>query len=183
MPQAAKIAGTLCVLGGIAWFFLRSPSPTSIVQATDISDTQMLYQGVRFDTQWQDNTIHQGDVQQIVSEYNSYAPMNTHHLVLTTGDYSDPEKVKIQPLRKGHTSWRFKSHPQGSLKVLHLIPKNLKALAALERIEVGQTLSFVGQEEEDNRIPNSGGGYFSGGSKSSGHYLFLLHSVQNPETE
>jgi len=178
MPSQIKLLIVFAITG-LVWLFMKPPSGVSIQKKMVIQDASIAYKGVDYLVDWQAETVeHSGDVHELKAEYNKYAPINTHHVVLTSGDYSDPEKVDIAPLCKGHTSWRAKAQPTGSMKVLHLIPANEKVFKQLKKVKSGQSLTFMGQEEQDNQIPSSKGGGFSGGSKDYGHYIFFVHEIK-----
>lgn len=137
----------------------------------------MTYKDTTYVTEWLPSNTHSGEVQQIGQYHNKYLPMNTHHIVLTTGDYSDPSKVTISKLRKGRIVARYTTQPKGSIEVLHLIPSSVQMLKKISRIKTGQKVELTGQEEKDNKV-NSDAGYYAGGSKDKGHYLFLLQELR-----
>lgn len=178
MPNSLKL---MIVFGvtALLWLVMKPPSASSIQKKMLIQDGAISYKGVEYLVDWEDDVVeHSGDIRELKAEYNKFAPINTHHVVLTTGDFSDPEKVDIAHLRKGHTSWRAKAQPKGSMKVLHLIPANDEVFKKLKTVKPGQSLTFIGQEEEDNKIPTSKGGGFSGGSKDYGHYILFLSDIK-----
>ncbi|MCH8126452.1 hypothetical protein IIC38_10865 [candidate division KSB1 bacterium] len=63
-------------------------------------------------------------------------PIFTHDVILTTEEFSDPEFVKIDPVKNGQTRWRARQKPQGTLTMLHLIPENSEILVQLENIHL-----------------------------------------------
>ncbi len=172
------VIAALLILGG--WWWMRAPGAQSIMKAVKTEDSALVYRSTRYEVEWDaEEKTYSGDVHELAEDYNSAVPFNTHDLILTTEDYSNPERVKINPLRHGHTTWLYKvPAAQGDLKVLHLVPKDLAICKKIQMLEHGQVASIIGQEETDNRVESSDARSYSFGSKSYGHILFLVTDVQ-----
>lgn len=141
------------------YLYLQPPSTAKVVRDTSI-DTQegtLRYQGNDYQAQWGEATEHAGDVRYTGRAYWKYAPFFTHDIILTTGEFSDPEIVEIAPVKDGNTRWRANKRPEGSFLVLHLIPANPEVLAGLDAIREGEPVKLLGQEEKDSRITGSDG--------------------------
>lgn len=179
MKNTSKIILVITFLLGV-WWWRYTPDSLSIVSAMELTDQGISYDAVSYELKWQNElSEYGGNIHEIVKEYNKIVPFNTHHTVITTGDFSDPGKVEIKPLgRGGHTSWRAKSPPSGKLIVLHLVPKNTSIYEKIQGLGEGQKVSFFGYEETDGYVQNSSQLAYSFGSKSHGHILFLVTDIQ-----
>lgn len=168
-----KVILPFAVAGGI-FLWTRPPGPAKILAQTHFSAdaSQIDYRGQTYTGQWEAESEFTGQLQQLVVEYLPAAPFVTHHLVLTTGDFSDPSKVTIEPLKQGKTSWRAQEQPQGELLVLHLIPAEPSLLQQLSALKAGQTVSWKGQRLKEGLLQNNQGGYFR--VNNSNHILLLL---------
>jgi len=178
MPNALKLSLPFFVI--LAFFVLQKPpGPEKILKQTQFSEdaTRITYQELDYELAWEEEpAVFSGDVQQIKFEHTEYAPFVTHHLVLTTEDYSDPDKVTIQPLKKGKTSWRAKTQPKGKFLVLHLIPPDADTLSRIQAVAAGQEVTWTGKRLKGGMIKNANGGYYR--VNNTNHILLLLSDLQ-----
>lgn len=167
--------GLLAVLG-LIWWLQQEPSAIASWQKARIEAQQITVNDVVYQAEWGEPVTHQGYVQQIVSDYRPYFPVITHDLVLTTGDYSDAEKVKIRPLKEGKTVWRAKTSPQGTLVVLHVMPNDEDVLKAFQALNAGAEVKITGREELDANVSNSQGGYYR--MNGNNHILIRVDQLE-----
>lgn len=168
----------ICVLG--IWWWKYTPSAASILRSMTVNAEGFSHNKVQYELEWQEGeSEYSGMINQIAAQYNKRAPFNTHHVVVTTEDFSNPDKVKINAMsRFGHVSWLMQSGVKGTLRVLHLVPKDGVVLKKIQALKKGQEVSFVVQEETDGFVPNSKDRGYSFGSKSSGHILVWVTDVR-----
>lgn len=164
------------------YFYSQPPSQKSIVRNTT---TDPVYGFIKHDdvvyiATWDEETSYSGDVRHIGKAFYNRMPIFTHDVILTTGEFSDPERVKIDPVKKGQTRWRARKKPQGTLTMLHIIPENVEVLAQLEDITLWDKVELIGREEEDHFIQRSDGRQLKV-NQAHGHVLFLLMDVKRLE--
>lgn len=178
LKDSFKLALPFLVLAGIFWW-MRAPDPETVWRQSTFSQdfTRIESQGESYSASWEEDlSAFEGELQQMVPEALKYAPFISHHLVLTDGDYSDPDKVEIRPLKKGKTSWRAKQQPRGRFLVLHLLPADAEVLRRINAIAPGQRAIWSGQRLVKGRLENSKGGYFQ--VNNTNHIVLLLRDVQ-----
>jgi hypothetical protein len=168
----------LLLVVAAAFFYLRGPSVGRIVSNTVITAEEgtIQYKAVRYEAEWGPEITHSGDVRLIDRAKYKPAPFFTHHAVLTTGEYSDPDIVKITDSGGGNFYWTAKKQPQGTLIALHFVPRDQTVLRALKRIDEGDSIAFVGREEVDGSVEGSDGSYMT--LRHDNHRYLLLDEVQ-----
>jgi len=167
------------VLAALALFWiLRGPSTSRIVSDTSIAIEagSIQYKGVRYEAEWGPSVTHAGDIRLIDRAKYKPAPFFTHHAVLTTGDYSDPDLVKLSDSGGGNFFWTAKKQPEGTLVALHFVPKNALVLRALEGVEEGDAVALTGREETDGHVTGSDNSYLRLGHDN--HKYLLLEEVR-----
>ncbi len=144
-----------------AFLYLRWPSAGRVVANTIVAaeNGYIQYKAVRYEAAWDPEVTHAGDVRLIERAKYKSAPFFTHHAIVTTGDYSDPGLVKIGDSGGGNFYWTAKQRPEGTLVVLHLVPRSRPVLKELERVGVGDSVELVGREEVDGGVEGSDGSY------------------------
>lgn len=166
------LVGLLLVAG--AALYCRGPSARTIVADTRlaVAEGTLEYRGRRYAAEWGEPVVHRGHLRRIERARYAFAPFITHHAVLTTGDFSDPERVTVGPFRGGSVLWSASSQPRGTLVVLHFIPRDAVALAELARLDDGDCAELGGREEVDGHIHGEEGAFAR--LNSSNHRYFLL---------
>lgn len=164
------------LIGGI--LYCRGPSARSVVANTRLAVEQGVveYKGRSYAAEWGEPVIHQGDLRRIERARYRFAPFFTHHAVVTTGDFSDPERVTVSPFRGGSIIWSAAAPPRGTLVVLHFIPLDASVLAALTRLDDGDCARFSGREETDGEIRADDGAFSR--LNSANHRYVLLDGVR-----
>jgi hypothetical protein len=74
-------------------------------------------------------------------------PILTHDILITSQDFADPEKVKTS-VTDHHFMWiaLTKEHPQGTINLLHTVPKNDEIYQQLLKIQPDQMVTISGWE-------------------------------------
>jgi len=163
------------VVGG--YFYFRDPPADAIARGmtVDIEGGTIEYEGVTYSAEWGEETSHTGDLRYIGRAYDSNAPFITNDAVVTTGEFSDPAIVEIAPMKNGSTHWQSRKKPKGTLIALHFIPASFEVFEALNFLEQGQTVEFVGREETDSKIEGSNGSLV--GLRHDNHRFLLVERV------
>ncbi len=150
------VAGLLAA----GWWLWPPPSAQEVAaaMAVDIPAGRIRYDGNVYALHLSaEPETHAGRVRVYVRADHGDMPVITHEGVVTTGEFSDPEKVEIGPLRGGSTWWRAKHRPRGTLMVLHLIPADAAVAAVLDGIGEGETWTFTGFGVIDQTIVRDDG--------------------------
>ena len=164
------------IIVGILW--CRGPSASRIVARTEIAREAgaLVYEGLRYEAEWGEPVVHQGNLRRLGRARYEYAPFFTHDAVVTTGEFSDPKLVSVSKLRQGSMYWSAPREPQGSLIVLHFIPADATVLKALQSLDVGDCARFTGREETDSEIRGSDGGFVR--LTHDNHKYLLVERIQ-----
>jgi hypothetical protein len=167
----------ILLIAGV-WYFLGSDSGIEVVRKTvmDPVDGTLEYGGIKYTVSWGETRVYSGDVRHIGRAKYKYAPVFTHDALVTTGDFSDPSKIKFSRVRNGKASYRFKEKPNGTVKMLHIIPENETVLEKLNTIKKGDKAEFMGREEDDHIIEGSDGRWYQVNPEHD-HIMFLLADV------
>jgi hypothetical protein len=74
-------------------------------------------------------------------------PILTHDVLITSGDYSDSDLVSTSVIDH-HFFWRSATtaHPQGTINLLHTVPRDRSIYEALLKIHTGDTVTITGRE-------------------------------------
>lgn len=168
----------LVLLVAAAFLYLRGPSAGRVVSNTIVAAESgyIQYKSVRYTAEWGPEVVHAGDIRLVDRAKYKSAPFFTHHAVVTTGDYSDPELVKINDAGGGNFYWTAKKRPAGTILALHFVPRDKQALIALKRVDSGDSVEFVGREEIDGAVQGSDGTYLR--LQHDNHRYVLLDGVR-----
>ncbi|MBF0587662.1 MAG: hypothetical protein HQL53_00890 [Magnetococcales bacterium] len=175
MNSQTRITLTILSLGAVvalyfSYLHIPVPGPPDFVD----------YRDATYRSGWGKMVSHTGRVRRIdVAEPHPHIPLVSHHLVLTTEDFNNPDIVKVRRMRDGVYAflWRRQRPPKGSLAVLHLIPENAKTLRdKIFKIQKGETITIAGQREVDGKIEAAGAEplHFN----QEGHELILVKDVK-----
>jgi len=88
----------IILIGIGVWWWGQSPDkPRDIIQAMQINELGITYKNEQYQVIWDENTSQfSGDLRALLTEFNPYAPFNTHIAMVTNGDFSDPSQVIIK---------------------------------------------------------------------------------------
>jgi hypothetical protein len=173
--KAWHLVAVILIVG--VYLLTRPPSGAKIARDMDI-DVQggsVTYKGVVYSTKWGGQVTRTGVVRHITRAYNRHVPIVTFHAVLTTGEFSDPEIVKLDHTGGGNYIWRSGKQPEGSLIALHFVPENPVVFRALRGIDVGNSIEIVGRDETRGAIEGEDGSYLRLGHAN--HKFVLVNQV------
>lgn len=74
-------------------------------------------------------------------------PMMTHDILITTGDYADPQIVNVQVVNH-HFSWQSQitAYPKGKINLIHAVPANKELFDLLRQMKKGDNVTIIGRE-------------------------------------
>ena len=74
-------------------------------------------------------------------------PILTHDILVTSGDYADRDLVSTSVVDH-HFFWRSatSAHPQGTINLLHTVPRDRAIYEALLKVRSGDTVTITGRE-------------------------------------
>ena len=173
--KAWHLVAVILVIG--IYVVMRPPSAAKIARGleVDLEANTIGYDGDVFSAEWGDSVTRTGDVRHVVRAHNKYAPIVLLHVVVTTGEFSDPDIVTIDHNGGGNYFWRSKKQPEGSLIVLHLVPETEAAFRTMRVIDEGDRVEIVGRDELRGSIESEGGGFLRLGHDN--HKFVLVSRV------
>ncbi|MBL1319741.1 MAG: hypothetical protein COA63_001590 [Methylophaga sp.] len=159
------------VLGAINWIFTYKSSTATIVNNMTV-DENITFKGVEFKSDWDDDVTEITNyLRQKDRHYDKGMPIVTYNLILTSGEYNDPEIVSIENKGGGNYYWRANKQPQGSIMFYHLIPSSAEIQTKLDELEVGKLVTLRGKISENNKIVSSDNYYVS---LNHGNHKYIL---------
>ncbi len=175
--KTSNILILIVLAAGIFWWLSGSSfDAEEIVSEMQFSDTQISYDGIDYQIAWQRKSkTYIGDVRGVWEAHNEFAPFNTHQVLITNGDFSDPSKVEVDGVDIKAT---LEEDLEGDIAGIHLVPKNLQGLELLRSIEIGQKIRITGREEKDGVVRGSDGRYIKFGTNGKGRPLVLVERVE-----
>lgn len=158
--------------------YCRGPSASTVVGDTFIQPDEgwLRYKEVRYEAEWGPEIVHEGDARFIERAKYKSAPFFTHHVVVTTGEFSDPDLVNLRHNGGGNFFWSAPKQPEGTIIVLHLVPLDRDVLDQLQSIDNGDAVKLVGREEVDSRVDGDDGSWLKLGH--SNHKYLLVERVR-----
>ena len=104
-------------------------------------------------------------------------PILTHDILVTSGDYADPDKV-VTSVSEHHFTWIAKSgDPQGKIHLLHTVPASEEIYRQLLDLRKGQQVRVTGREILKLEAFDAGGASL-GWWQDSGCNTLLVTSVE-----
>ena len=159
---------------GLWWKHVPGASGRFDAMAIDADAGQIELDGVTYTAQFGEPVSHAGNVRVIYTVAHEIAPVITHEIVLTTGDYSDPEIVDVISHGPGRVRMESRTQPEGTFTMVHVIPGNAAVVAALDGLEEGSAAVIEGRPIV-GRMTSSAGG--SIGLNGQGHAMLLADAV------
>ena len=166
------------VLGfGLYLYLTWKPSASDIARDMVVGDT-ITYQGQEYRSDWKaDADDITGYVRRMDRHFDKNMPIVTYDLILTSGEFNDPDVVSIENKGNGNYYWRAHKKPSGSLVVYHTIPASLEVQEKLDELKQGATISMVGRVSQDNEIQSDTGAFAK--LMHRNHKFVLVEDVVN----
>jgi len=173
-----KLLIIILVIAAINWLLNYEPSTQTIVENMTV-DENITFKGIQFDSDWDDDVTEITNyLRQKDRHYDKNMPIVTYNLILTSGEYNDPEIVSIENKGGGNYYWRANKQPQGSIMFYHLIPSSMEIQDKLDKLEVGTIITLRGKVSENNKIVSSDD-YYVQLNHSNHKYILVGDVVQN----
>jgi hypothetical protein len=92
-------------------------------------------------------SVFTGLVRYTTEDRENNFPLLTHDILVTSGDFADPEIVHTD-VREHHFTWTSpkNGHPQGTINLLHTIPLNEEIYQQLLQVKDGELVTISGPE-------------------------------------
>jgi hypothetical protein len=153
------------IAAGLYFVIPGEPSTESIVSEMDF-DPQIMYQGESFHSDWATDTESiKGYVRRVDRHYDENIPIVTFNLVITTGEFNDPDIVNVRYKGGGNYFWSSKTQPEGSILFFHTVPNSMRSQSKLDKIKEGDSVEILAKVSENSEI-----------SSDSGAFVKLMHS-------
>ena len=148
---------TISIVIGIFYIYVKwKPSIASILDDTQFGDP-IQYKGQVYESEWEDYPEEiTGYVRRVDRHFDKYIPIITYDLVLTSGEYNDPEIVKVLHKGSGNYRWSSKTRPKGSILFYHTIPNSVRAQWKLDSIVAGETITITAKVSMNSEIKRDG---------------------------
>lgn len=161
----------ILIIGGLYLYLDWKPSGSRIAADMDVGEV-IIYQGKVYTSDWaMDSEEIEGFLRRKDRHYDKNMPVITYDLILTTGEFSDPEIVKLRNKGGGNYYWRAKKQPEGTLVVYHSVPSSPEAQNGLDRMEQGKHIVLVGSISQNNEIRSNSGEFVK---LMHGNHKFIL---------
>lgn len=156
------IAILLIVLLAVAAkvYFSWKPDAVNIAREMKHSDNgEITHQGKKYTTDWGSTEKVEGFLRIKERHYDENMPIVTYDLVITSGEYSDPEVVEIESTGGGNFYWRSEIQPKGELVSYHTIPASAEVQKKLDETAEGSTISLTGRISQNSHIQGDDGSF------------------------
>jgi hypothetical protein len=177
MNKWAVILLLFIIAAFAVFFFTRKPSTSGI--AGDMKhndDGSIVFKGVRYRSDWGNTLTVEGYLRIKDRHYDENMPIVTYDLIITSGDFSDPEEVEIRPKGGGTYIWRSrKRNPEGMLVAYHTVPAGPEAQEKMDDMDEGIEIRLTGRLSRNGEIRGDDGRYLRLGHKS--HKFILVEDV------
>jgi len=148
-----KLIIVALILLGAYLYFIWKPSALDIASEMKIGEA-IEYQGEKYRSDWGTNSEEiVGYLRRKDRHYDENMPIVTYDIIITTGEFSNPEIVKITNKGGGSYYWRSKRRqPDGTLIVYHTVPATPIVQNKLDEIDEGESVTLVGKISENSEI-------------------------------
>ena len=148
------------VIVGSFQYIKWEPSTSDIAKEMGFGE-QLSYNGQAFYSDWTDDLKSiSGHVRRIDRHYDKNIPIITYDLVITSGDFSDPDLVTIKHKGDGNYRWSSEKQPSGSIVFYHAIPNNIQSQRKLDSLNEGDSVTILAKVSKNSEIKASNGTFF-----------------------
>lgn len=162
-------------LASLYYYITWEPSTKSVVSEMAFGD-QITHAGQNYHSDWADEPeLINGYVRRIDRHYDKNIPIITYDLVLTTGDYSDPEIVEVKHKGGGNYFWSSNTQPAGSIVFYHTVPGSAISQDKLDMLVDGNTVEILAKVSQNSEITSDSGAYFK--LMHSNHKILLVEDI------
>ena len=158
-------------------YFLATYQPSTTSIAKDIVVGHMLtYKGDRFRSEWaEESTIISGYLRRKDRHYDKNLPIITYDIVLTSGDFNNPDIVEVKHQGGGNYIWRYQNGAKGTILVYHTIPATEEIQRDLDLMKEGDTITLTVKVSLNSKIETGDGNFFQ--LLHDNHKLVIVDNV------
>lgn len=168
------IIGAIVV--GFYFYITWKPSTTSIVNNMKFGE-EIVHRGQIFYSDWgTDSELITGYLRRVDRHYSEHFPIITYDFVITTGDYNDPEIVKVSHSGGGNYFWSSKVQPKGSIFFYHTVPNSIASQNKLDLLAEGKMVELIAKVSKNSEVKSGSGAYFK--LRHSNHKILLVEDVK-----
>ncbi len=141
------IGGVIYYRGNTSFFGLTTPDFANLRISEDCAPADVAEPCWRIDYESSRETMFVGKVRHVSPIRLGQFPFLTHDILVTSGDFADPEKVDTG-VTNHHFFWRSSAtaYPVGKINLLHTAPTNAAIYEELLAIRSGDYVTITGQE-------------------------------------
>ena len=185
LPAALGLFFASLIFAGYAYFRLN----TNFLGLAELNFNQLTFSPSREtiespDLEWRvvyENdglTTFSGVVRHISPIRRDQLRILTHDILITTGDFADPEEVKTEVVNQKFI-WQapYNPQPSGSIHLLHAVPANQEIASRLFQIKKWQQVKISGREILEIKAYNQDGDFLVSWS-DNGCNTLLIDSVE-----
>ena len=144
---------------GLYIYLAWKPSTSDIANEIQVGET-IVYQGKEYLSDWGVSSENiKGYIRRKDRHFDKNMPIVTFDLILTSGEFNDPDVVKIRNKGDGNYFLSADKKPEGTIIVYHAVPFNLDAQKKLDEIEQGETVTLVGKISQNSEIRSNSGSF------------------------
>jgi hypothetical protein len=164
----------LVVIMGFYFYFTWKPSASGIAEDMRIGE-EITHNGITYNSKWGESETIEGFVRRKDRHYDEHMPIVTYDIVISTGEYSDRNLVKIQNKGGGNYYWSASRQPKGTLAVYHTVPATPAVQRKLDTIEPDETISLRAKVSQNSEIKGSNGSFVKLGH--SNHKFIIVEDL------
>jgi hypothetical protein len=153
----------------------RKPSAVGIAREMEYDRGIVTYCETEYYSDWGAPVEVAGHLRVKDRHWDDTMPIVTYDLIVTWGEFSDPDIVRIRSGGGGNYFWRADKRPDGDLTVYHTVPGSVDAQVALDDAETGAEIRITGRISSNNRIEGDDGSLV--GVRHSNHKFILVEDV------
>ena len=153
------------------------PSAAGIAQEMEYNDDGgITHRRKTYRTDWGSTQQVEGLLRIKERHYDKNVPIVTYDLIVTSGEFSDPEVVEIESMGNGNFCWRSRDRrPEGSLVAYHTVPGSVEAQTKLDEANEGATIRLTGRISRNSQIKGDDGSFVK--LMHANHKFILVEDV------
>ncbi len=163
------------LIGGAYFYFTWKPSTTSIVNEMEFGKS-LAHKGVGYHSEWGASEYVTGYVRRIDRHYKKIMPVITYDLVLTSGDFSNPDIVNLRHKGEGNYYWSADVQPKGSIIFYHTVPGSHSVQYKLDDLQEGDNVKILAKISQNHKLTSDTGSFYQI-NNTHNHKIILVEDV------
>ena len=156
-------------------FFTYKPSTSSIAGQMEFGE-RITYKGHSYLSDWGRKQKLAGYLRRKDRHFYEGIPIITYDLVITSGEFSDPDIVDVRANGGGNYSWSAPRKPTGTIMFYHTVPGSSLAQDKLDELQAGDNIALQVRVSKDDQIKSDTGDFYK--LVHSNHKLILVEDVE-----